>query len=460
MRYTVDEDQLLSFLSNFGDSAFIKQWPQLSSQQKKHLAAQIERIDLPMLHLQQQLLMQEGGDQHADIAPFSAYARCGNREDQERGKEAIAQGLVGCLVVAGGQGTRLRLDGPKGICEVSAIRKKSLFQLLAEKTLAAGKQVNRLLPLAIMTSPLNHDDTVSFFERHERFGLASSQLAFFSQRMLPLLNSQGRLFLENIDTLAVGPDGNGGALQQFVRCGLWKQWQAAGVRYVNFILIDNALADPFDAELIGYQQRRQCDVVIKCTFRHTPEEKVGVIVQEKGKPAVVEYTELSQKERTDTRSDGTLRHLLANLSLFAFDMSFIQQAAETSLPLHKAFKAVKYLNEKGVTIQAVHPMAWKFERFIFDVLPLGSRVEALVYPRDMCFAPLKNFHGEGSVDTVSQALQQRDRQIIETMTGHPCKVDPIEISQDFYYPTKELLKAWKGKHVTRSGYLDSGKCGK
>lgn len=450
----MNEQQVISFFSTFGEPHLVKHWQRLNADQKRHLQAQIAPIDLPTLRLQQQLVRQEGEDTPRTIFPFDAYAEHGNLEDRKRGKEALSRGLVGCLVVAGGQGSRLRIDGPKGMCQVTALQKKSLFQLLAEKTVAAGKQVGRLLPLAIMTSALNHAETVSFFERHALFGLDPSQLSFFSQGMLPLLDQQGHVFLEEAGTLAAGPDGNGGALHQFVHSGIWEQWQAAGVRDVNFILIDNPLADPFDAELIGYQQRRRCDIVVKCTYRKTPEEKVGVLVKEQEKVAVVEYTELPQEERTARNPHGTLRHLLANLSLFLFDMSFIQRAASAALPLHRAFKAVKYLNSQGHTVQADHPMAWKFERFIFDVLPLGSKVEALVYPRDVCFAPLKNFSGDDSLDTVSRALQQRDRHILEEVTGVPCPAAAIEISQDFYYPTDELLAAWKGKQVTQSGYID------
>jgi len=450
----VNEQQVISFFSTFGELNLVRHWQSLNMDQRRSLESQVAQIDLPTLRLQQQLVQKKEDDIRRTFTPFESYSRCGNLEDVKRGKKALSQGLVGCLVVAGGQGTRLRINGPKGLCQVTAVRKKSLFQLLAEKTVAAGRQVGRLLPLAIMTSPLNHADTVSFFEKHALFGLDPSQLFFFSQDTLPLLDRQGHLFLETADTLAMGPDGNGGVLHQFVRSGIWDQWQGAGVRHVNFVLIDNPLADPFDAELIGYQQRRTCDVVVKCTYRKTPEEKVGVVVQEHGKVAVVEYTELPYEEQKAMDANGSLRHLLANLSLFVFEMTFIKKIANASIPLHKAFKAVKYLDGKGHTVQADHPMAWKFEKFIFDVLPLANQVEALVYPREVCFAPLKNFSGDDSFDTVSRALQQRDRQVLEAVTGMSCQTSAIEIAQDFYYPTEALLTAWKGKQVTQSCYMD------
>lgn len=450
----MNEKEVISFLSAFGSPGLVEHWHHLNSDKKRRLQAQISQIDLPTLRLQQQLAGQQEKNIHKTLSPFKAYAQAGNPEDIQRGKEALAQGEAGCLVVAGGQGSRLRISGPKGMCQVTAIRKKSLFQLLAEKTIAAGRQVGRLLPLAIMTSPLNHTDTVSFFESHALFGLDPSQVSFFSQDTLPFLDQHGHLFLETPDTLAEGPDGNGGVLRQFMRSGIWDKWLAAGVRYVNFVLIDNPLADPFDAELIGYQKRRNGDAVIKCTYRKNPDEKVGVIVQEHEKAVVVEYTELPKEEQIAIDAQGSLRHLLANLSLFLFDMSFIHRVANASLPLHKAFKAVKYLNSKGEVVQADHPMAWKFERFIFDVLPLGTKVEALVYPRERCFAPLKNFSGDDSLESVSRALQHRDRQVLGEVTGLPCQAKDIEISQDFYYPTDDLLRKWRGRPVTQTGYID------
>ena len=135
-------------------------------------------------------------------------------------------------------------------------------------------------------------------------------------------------------------------------------------------------------------------------------------------------------------------------------MEFIKRAATQQLPLHKAFKTAKFLTNEGFTIQAEKPMAWKFEKFIFDILPLASKVSALLYSRETCFAPLKNFNGIDSFDTVSEALEKRDQTVLSELSGIPCKTTPLEISPDFYYPTPELLARWKGKTLNASGYLE------
>ena len=429
----------------------------LSTAQSEKLSAQLNRVDLSILHVQQQLL-HSSKPPTKSISPFDNFALAGNAQDLQRGKEMIAQGLVGCLIVAGGQGTRLRFEGPKGMCPVTKIHHKTLFQVFAEKVVAAGKQAQRLLPLAIMTSPQNHEATVSYFEKNQLFGLDRKQLNFFCQDVLPLLDMHGNLFLETPDTLATGPDGNGGAIHQFFNQGIWTDWHKQGVRYLNFVLIDNPLADPFDAELVGFHQKSHSDIVVKATLRRDEAENVGILVKDHGRAAVVEYSELDHDARMETNADGTLRYPIANISLFSFSMDFIKDVVHTKktmMPLHKAFKAVKYLGADGTTVQAEKPMAWKFEKFIFDLLPAASKVDALIYPREQCFAPLKNFSGLDSLETVPDAIEENDRQALATITGAPCTASPLEISQDFYYPTPELINMWRNRHVKHSGYINA-----
>ena len=458
----MNETQATELLSAMNASFLISHWKRLDSKQKEHLLAQLKRIDLPTLHLQQQMLIETiiletavQDNKDRSISPFEDYEYAGNEADKKSGKKIISEGLVGSLIVAGGQGSRLNIEGPKGVCQVSKVRKKSLFQLFSEKVAAAGKQAGRLLPFAIMTSPLNHEDTVAFFQKHDFFGLTPKQVFFFQQEMLPLLDTKGHVFLESQDTLSEGPDGNGGALHQFFKSGIWEDWHSKGIRYVNFLPIDNPLADPFDAELIGFQKRKKSDSVIKCTMREDPEESVGILIKEKGKAGVIEYSELTPQVRCEISPEGKLSYPLANLSLFSFNMEFIKLVAETFQPiLHKAFKAVKFLDKEGHSVKAEKPMAWKFEKFIFDILPLASNVHALVYPRESCFAPLKNLTGSGSFEEVAAALEVKDRQILSAITGSSCTAKSLEISQEFYYPMPELLAKWKGKVISQEGYIE------
>ncbi len=412
------------------------------------LIQQVESINIPTFRLQQQMLLKHGHKAPGFLDVFEKITLSGDENIASIGQEQIKEGKVGCLIVAGGMGTRLQFNGPKGMYPISLINQKTLFQLVAEKTLAAGHQAGRDLSIAIMTSPLNHIETVRYFEENDYFGLHKDQIDFFSQEMLPLLDHSGNLFLDQIDHLAVGPDGNGGSLQQFVNVGIWKKWYENGIRYLNFTLIDNPLADPFDAELIGFHHFEGVDVVMKCTARQNPRENVGVLIEMEDKVHVIEYSELPEAERIATDEKGRLKHIAANLSLFSFSMDFIKQISKEPLPLHIAHKTVECL---GVKPKALN--AWKFEKFIFDVLPLAMSVRALLYPREACFAPLKNDVGDDSPATVRDALQKRDRAVFAELTGKEPPQRRFELDPAFYYPTDEMRVKWKGKELPPEEYI-------
>lgn len=422
-------------LHAIGQEQLLKGWDKLNSEQQQILLKQIGELNLPAFKQQQQILKVQNQLQHSHLEAFKNFHHAGNSVDVAQGKELIAQGQAGCIIIAGGQGTRLKIDGPKGLCPVTPIKQKSLFQFFAEKAAAASKQAGRPLPLAIMTSPVNHDVTVRYFNENHFFGLEPEQITFFSQGVLPFLDTDGNLFLDDHGQLAQGPDGNGASLHHFVEAGIWEKWHTQGVRYVNYVLIDNALADPFDAELFGFHQRHGVDITVKCTMRRDADEKVGLLVQENGKVCVVEYSEMPDEERMAVNPDKSLKHVCANLSLFCFGMNFIKESQKVKLPLHYAFKALNGNSQIK---------AWKFERFIFDLLPFAQKVAALLYPRETCFAPLKNAEGPDSLVEVQKALLQQARQVLSSITGVTPPNVPLELDPQFFYPTPDLLQRWKG----------------
>lgn len=422
------------------------------------LLRDLESVRGDLLDLQRQLITASEEHQSAPIEPFKSYSEVGDHfEDLEQGRQLIAEGKMGCLLLAGGQGSRLGFEGPKGCYPISPICRKSLFQLCAEKVAAAGAQVGRALPLAIMVSPQNEGEIRAFFVKNHFFGLHPSQVDFFSQTELPLLDSDGNLFLETPSHLAMGPDGNGRCLQHFVRLGLWSRWYEQGVRYLNLILIDNPLADPFDAELLGFHYRQDVEVTVKCVERFSPHEKVGVLVHKNGRPAIVEYSEMLESEKSALGNDGRLKHRCANISLFCFSMQFIKDIPydRDPLPLHKAWKAVRYLNERGESCKAAEPNAWKFEFFVFDLLKYTDRIAALLYPRWRCFAPLKNTTGVDSPETVQKALQAYDRYLLETISGIAAPSFAFELEAQFHYPLAELRAKWWKRPVKSPGYIDN-----
>lgn len=429
-------------------------WEKLTAVQREALVDQLKRINVETLKKQKSLLQKPFLPDSYSFEPFDAFAFSGHEDNRAIGQTLIRNGQVGCLLLAGGQGTRLQHNGPKGTYPISPVYNKSLFQLCAEKIRATSNWAKRPLQIAIMTSPDNDEETKMFFQTHDYFGLKASQVNFFIQGSLPLLDAHGKLFLKTTYQIASGADGNGNSLLNFAQSGLLKQWLELGITVMTIIPVDNPLADPFDAELIGYHAQEKVEITLKCTEKTQPEEKVGVLVKQNARCTVVEYSEMPDSEKNARRTDGKLKHCCANLSLFCLSVSFIQRMLKegNALPLHKAWKSAQGLDNNGMPRFSSEPIAWKFETFIFDWLLHAKDVAALLYPREECFAPLKNLAGPDSPETVRRALQQRDRSLLHALTGLPPPDFPFELSSEFYYPTHELQAKWKGRQATTSDF--------
>lgn len=335
---------------------------------------------------------------------------------------------MGCLILAGGQASRLGIDAPKGTFPITRIRQKSLFQYLLEKAKAASVRESYPLPIAIMTSPLNHEATVNFLERHHYFGYPEEHIFFFQQSMRPLEDKEGH-------TLSLsGPDGNGYALSLFYTSGIWHAWKERGITTLHVIPVDNPLADPFDSHV----DPQGAEVVIQAILRNSSEEQVGVLVQEGERIKVIEYTELSPSLQKQS-------HLftLANSGLFFFSMPFIEKIHAHPLPLHRQNKTISWAGE----IKDIY----KYESFIFDLLPFSVNTRVLVYPRAMTFSPLKTLT---HLSDVQAALLERDRRQFYLLSGLPVSNRIFELDPAFYYPTQKLLDKWKGKELPDNSYID------
>jgi UDP-N-acetylglucosamine/UDP-N-acetylgalactosamine diphosphorylase len=408
-------------LEKIGQTHLLSGLDALSPGERERLLAQIEEIDPALFLKQQELLFKKSVDQ-SRVDPFTQYQLAEEVGDLSRAREVLERGAFGVVVVAGGAGSRLRFDGPKGAFPISPVRRRSLFQLLAERVGEQSRVAGVEIPVAIMTSAQNHLDTMRFFERNGRFGLSREQLSFFVQGTAPLLDDQGDLFLESRSKIAVGPDGNGNALHLLFQSGIWGRWWERGVRFFHFLPIDNPLADPCDPRLLEFHVKQRSEVTLKCAERLTPLEKMGLVVSIDGSPRVVEYSEMPLAEMERRDAGGALLHRTANLSLFSFSMEFVKKIAEVALPLHLAHKAARFLDKDGESRLSEEPIAWKFEKYIFDVLPYSDSVSALLYPRSEIYAALKS---EEDLPLVRQALSDRDRKSYFTMTGRMPKVEGL-----------------------------------
>lgn len=343
------------------------------------------------------------------LSSLKQFAYSGNAEEIAYGKKLVQEGKVGCIVLAGGDGTRLGHDGPKGTFPISLIKKKTLFQLLSERVDAASSFFGKKLPAAIMTSLYNHEVS----KKH------APKFDFFIQNNLPLLD-------QNFEPLSLTkPSGNGEALQGFYQSGLYKTWKQQGVDWVNVILIDNPLADPFDPNLCGHAATKQADVVLKGIERENNEQRLGSIGEKSGRIAVFEYTE------------GVFSSF-GNTSLFCFSMDFIEKIHSVKFPIH----FVKKMYDGKLLI--------KQERYIFDVLDLTNSSKVLIYPRQETFFPLKE---KKDLPKVQAALLARDRKIFEEISGKTLSDLIFELHPLFYYPTNVLKAKWQNRLPKQGEYL-------
>ncbi len=408
---------------------------------------------IPLSTLQK--LVQEQEQPCEPFTPISAEKMAIKKSTAARlvGEQILREGKVGVIVMAGGSGTRLGWHGPKGTFPLTRIKNKSPFQLLSEKASFAANAYGATLPIAYMTSDDNEDETKAYFQKHNYFGLSQNLVSFFSQSSLPLLDTSGNILSAKDGTPLTGPDGNGRALFHFYESGIYDRWKKTGIEYVSLMVVDNALADPFDAELIGHHILQKQDITMEAIARKDPYERLGVIVEQNEHLSVIEYSEISDQERQARSADGSLLHPVGNISFFIISMDFIEKAVDhiRSLPLHKAFKQIP--EEIRIAHALPEQKIWKFEYFIFDILALTKKAQVVIAPREECFAPLKNKEGSDSKETVQELLLQRERKLLEEVAHVPTHNLVFELSPAFYYPTALLQEKWQGK-LPETDYID------
>lgn len=395
----------------------------LTDEEREELERQASEIDLRELANLTETLVRAKGTSNEDIADSLAPADCiplprdgsGDpglwEEAREKGEAALRAGRVAAFTVAGGQGTRLGYDGPKGTFGVTPVLEKSLFQVFAEKILASSRLYGRPVPWFILTSNLNHDDTVAFFEQNDWFGLPADKVHFFSQGLMPAVDDEGKILLADRGNIALSPDGHGGALRALVRSGSIRQMEADGIDIISYFQVDNPLVRCVDPAFIGFHLMNESELSSKMVPKAYPGEKVGVFCQRAGKSLVVEYSDLPQRLAEETDEAGNLRFRAGSIAIHVFDRSFVDrlgsgQDESARLPFHLAHKKVSCVDASGSPVEPAEPNAFKFEMFVFDSLPFARSPVIIETAREDDFSPVKNAEGVDSPET-SRADQLR-----------------------------------------------------
>lgn len=445
----------------YGQMQVFRFWDILNSDERLSLCRQAGRIDLTRFsEIVRSFLDKEKSsliDPKVPILPASYIAlpsdetsHCRWEDAYNLGEQILHEGRIAVFTAAGGQGTRLNFEGPKGTFAVTPIKGKSLFQVFAEKIRFAEKRYGHPIHWFIMTSDRNHNETIEFFGKNNSFALAN--VYFIRKGQLPAIDMQGKIMLEDKYRIAMHPNGHGGAFKAFVAGGGSAILEAEGINMISYFQVDNPLVRVLDPHFIGFHEKNNSQMSSRMVWKHYPEERMGVFCSIYGRSAVIEYTDLPAAYATECDRNGTLRFRAGNTGIHIFNSDFFRLLGnETSgrhLPLHVAKKKIPTIDEDGKIIDPEISNGIKFEAFIFDALQFAERSIIVEGNRREIFTPIKNAIGLDSPETCRQDqvrlfskwLVQAGSDIPLDATG--CPPFNIEISPLFADNERDFLIKW------------------
>ncbi len=401
---------------------------ELSADQLEHLLDQIEQIDFEALDelIDRHVHHPDGSALPGELEPAPYFPEDMPEDEKARyradGERLLREGRVAAFTVAGGQGTRLGWNGPKGTFPATPVTGKPLFRVFAEQILASQRKFGVTIPWYIMTSPINDADTRAFFLDNNCFGLDRKNLFLFPQGVMPSLDAKtGRILLSAKHEIAMNPNGHGGSIKALRDSGAIEDMAARGIEHISYFQVDNPLAKVIDPLFLGLHasaEESSGEMSSKMVAKTDPEEKVGVFCRSEGKTIVVEYSDLPEELARQTTDDGALRFLAGNIAIHLFGVPFIERLTAEKhrfgLPYHRALKKVPHIDvESGAPVDPAEPNAIKLESFVFDALPLAERSLVLETSRVEEFAPIKNADGRDSAASSHELQSERHARWLE-----------------------------------------------
>ena len=404
-------DELKTMLEAHGQMHVLRWWDELDAAGREKLAGQIESIDWETVSLSH--IGENGG--RGKIEPIEGLSleeiEARRAEYSAVGREAIVKGKVAAVLLAGGQGTRLGLDGPKGACDIGITKPLYIFEQLIRNLQAVTNACGAYVPLLIMTSDLNDGATRAFFEEHNYFGYPAKEVFFFRQEMAPAVDEQGKLLMSAKDSLALSPNGNGGWYTSLERAGLVEKMAARGVEWFNVFAVDNVLQRIADPVFVGATIASGKASGAKFVRKGYPEERVGVLCLEDGLPTVIEYYELSDEMENLRDGAGRLVYAFGVTLNYLFRLDVLQEIVSQRLPVHAAHKKVPCLDESGALVTPEYENGYKFETLILDMVREAGSCLPFEVVREHEFAPIKNKVGKDSVESARELLKRNGVQL-------------------------------------------------
>lgn len=405
------EKELLEVLRAHGQEHIFAAYEKLPAAGRQKLAAQVDRIDWPVVELAAQKAGQgKAAQERGALEPLSALKVDEIAADRTRyeeiGLRAIRAGKVGAVLLAGGQGTRLGSDGPKGKYNIGITRDVYIFEMLIRNLRAVTDKAGCFVPLYIMTSDKNHEETIAFFEEKGYFGYPKEFVKFFEQEMAPSVDFHGKLYMEAPDSLSLSPNGNGGWFHSMAATGVLADVKRRGVEWLNIFAVDNVLQRIADPVFVGATLDSGCVSGAKVVRKADPQEKVGVLCLEDGRPSIVEYYEMTEEMVSARDADGELSYSFGVILNYLFRVDKLEEIMNAKMPVHVVEKKIPYMDENGRYVNPGEPNGYKFEILVLDMIHLLDNCLSFEVVREHEFAPIKNKTGVDSVESARALLKK------------------------------------------------------
>ncbi|MDD4101016.1 MAG: UDPGP type 1 family protein [Kiritimatiellae bacterium] len=410
-------------------------WSRLDKAERGALLRQISEIDFKDVARMRKMLACKSATACVTPrpAPVMKWTRQTYAEAFKAGEALLRQGRVAVLLVAGGQGSRLGYDGPKGAFRIGPLSEMPLFYFHARKILRLTRAYGRPVPFYVMTSAVNDAATRACFAEHGYFGLNPADVIFFQQGVWPALDDAGRLILEEAGRIFVSPDGHGGTLTALAKNGCLDDMTARGIKSVFYFQVDNPLVEIAEPAFVGLHGLSRAEIALKLCRKNSPTEKMGAVAQmADGRYGLIEYSEMTPEQAAKFKYGSPAIHV--------FSLAFLKRESRKAMPLHLAHKKIAHVTADGRRVTPDEPNGYKFEKFIFDVLPDARNAVNLAFDRADEFSPVKNADGEDSPETCRRDLQAKWRRWLrEAGVAVPDSV-PVEIDPAYAGCAAELKR--------------------
>lgn len=461
------KDSLKDTLKKFGQEHLLRFENSATPEENAALEAELEKINFAHLDklIKDYVLKRPDIAIPSDLQPAPYFPLIPENDEQKKlydaaeaeGRKIISEGRAACLIVAGGQGTRLGYDGPKGTYPIGPVSGRSLFEYFALSIRRNEAKYNTKISWYIMTSLLNNKQTVDFFEANNYFGLDKEQIFFFVQGTMPAVDYKGKLLMSSKSGLALSPDGHGGTLLALKKSGALDDMKAKGIEYLSYFQVDNPLVPVLSPLFIGLHALEKSEMSAIMLAKTNAFEKLGNFCVSDGKLQIIEYSDLPDDLAQSVDENGKLRFIAGSPAIHIISQSFIEKLTADgtlSLPAHRADKKVPFIDENGNPVSPDAPNAVKLETFIFDALQLADKTMVLEGDRKEVFGPTKNATGVDSAESCREMLIARDCRRLEAAgvkiprnaDGTPlCK---IEISPLIAVDNEDAAEYVKANNIT------------